>query len=286
MARYGFLTIRASDAEPDMFEKLLIIFLPMLEVCPEYAYHVEHDHTPSKHLHVFFTLHKHFADASKITQYFLKKPMKQLRQTFMATDWTHCWKMIMVPHTKEDEMKALGYVLKENDGRRKIHKYSAQRCLEAINYYILTQRLDKMNTLDNDWKYITVKNIHNRIEHFCAHKNKSLHDEDIKEHMVLDKTSWVQISIKQYNLALAELRYHNSECEDSRLMIKSHGSPFMEDIERLQEEVKNLEQKLLIKQRQYSTLQKSKIREIRTEVTPPDYEKYRLYYRKHCQGLT
>lgn len=284
MAKNGFLTFRAHESESDLFEKFLIIFLPMLDKFNKYAWHIEEDDTPAKHIHCFFT--HNYKDASKITQYFLCKDMKNLRKTFNQTQWQHAWNCQMVKDTQGDKMKALGYTIKNTCKRNKIHGYSAKDCLEAVNYYILTQRLDKMNTLDNDWKYITVKNIHNKIEHFCAHEKKSLHDEDIKEQMTLDKTSWVQISIKQYNLALAELRYHDNECEDSRLMIKSHGSPFMEDIERLQSQVENLESKLIILQGQYSTLQKSKIREIRTEVTPPDYEKYRLYYRKHCQGLT
>lgn len=225
MARYGFLTIRASDAEPDMFEKLMIIFLPMLDEFPEFAYHVEYDDTPAKHLHVFFTLHKPFRDAEKITQHFLKKPMKQLRKTFQATDWKYCWKMIMVPDTKEDELKLLGYVVKENDGRKKIKGYSPKRMLDAVNYYILTQRLDKQNTLENDWTYVTQKNIHQKITQFCKDKNKTVHDYDIKEQMTDNKISWVQISKKQYNLALAELRYEDNHEEESRQIIKTHGGP-------------------------------------------------------------
>lgn len=281
-ARYGFLTIRAHEAEPDLFEKILIIFFPLLANFKEFAYNVECDDTPAKHIHCFFTLDKSYRDAEKITNEFLKnKPLKKLKQQFGQTIWKACWKMKMVPHTKEDELKTLGYCVKESGPRKKIQGYSPQHILEAINYYILTQRLDKHNPLDNDWKYITTKNIHQKITQFCKENNKTLHDYDIKEQMSAHKTSWVQISLKQYNLALAELRYENNKCEDSRLMIKSHGSPCMEEIERLQEQISTLESKLTILHIQHSTLKNSKTKTIIRTHPPEDYLKLKEFYNKY-----
>lgn len=287
MARYGFLTIRASDAEPDMFEKLLIIFLPMLEEFPEYAYHVEYDGTPAKHLHVFFTLHKPFRDAEKITNHFLKKPMKQLRNTFQATDWKYCWKMVMVPQTKEDELKLLGYVVKENDGRKKIKGYSPKRLLDAVNYYILTQRLDKQNTLENDWKYLTAKNVHIRITEFCKEKNMTVHDIELIPQMVLNKTSFIQISPKQLKLTLAELKYHDNQNIDDYNYIQTYGTPndwqeLHEEIARLTQEVAN--QKALVKQiRQQKTKTVIEKRDIIRY--PDDYQDLKAFYNEHRKNL-
>lgn len=279
MARYGFLTFRAHESEPDLFEKFLIIFLPLLDNLDKFAYHIENDDTPAKHIHCFFS-HK-FKDASKITQYFLNKDMKNLRKTFNQTLWQHAWDCKMVKDSTEDKMKTLGYTVKENVKRMQHKNIDAKELLDAVNYYILTQRLDKQNTLENDWTYLTPKNSHIKITQFCKEQNKTLHDIDIKERMVANKISTVQISLKQYNLALAELRYQDNECEDSRLMIKSHGSPCMEEIEILQEQVKNLEEKLVIKQIQYSTLEKSKTKTVIRTHPPDDYLEIKNFYNKH-----
>lgn len=281
MAKNGFLTFRAHESESDLFEKFLIIFLPMLEKFDKYAWHIEEDETPAKHIHCFFT--HNYKDASKITQYFLNKDMKNLRKTFNQTQWQHAWDCQMVKDTQGDKMKTLGYTLKNICKRHKIKGLSAQDCLEAVNYYILTQRLDKLNTLDNDWKYITVKNIHNKIEHYCAHKKKSLHDEDIKEHMVLDKTSWVQISIKQYNLALAELRYHDNHCEEARRSIKSHGEPLESKIEDLECEIKGYQAQIAILIARNEEIRKAKTKTVIKSIThwPNDYKAKTEFWDQH-----
>lgn len=227
MARNGFLTFRAHESESDLFEKFLIIFLPMLETFKRYAWHIEEDDTPAKHIHCFFT--HDFKDKSKITQYFLNKDMKNLRKTFQLTDWDVAWDPQMVKDTPTDKMKTLGYTVKDNVKRRKVKNYSAKELMDAVNYYILTQRLDKMNKLDNDWTYLTTKNFHSKVIHICKEKGKSFHDIDIKEWLSTQKMSLGQISQKPYNLQLAELRYEDNHCEESRLIIKSHGTPLDPD---------------------------------------------------------
>lgn len=279
MAKNGFLTFRAHESEPDMFEKFIIIFLPMLDKFEKYAWHIEEDNTLAKHIHCFFT--HNFKDNSKITQYFLNKDMKNLRKTFNQTQWQYAWNCQMVKDTPADKMKALGYTLKNDVKRKKYKNIDAKELLDAVNYYVLTQRLDKQKSLDNDWKYLTSKNFHSQVEHFCKEKNKSVHDYDIKEYMADHKYSFGQLSLKTYNLQLAELRYNDNHCEDSRLMIKSHGSPCMEEIDKLQEQVKNLQDKLTIKQIQYSTLMESKTKTIIRTHPPEDYLKLKEFYNKH-----
>lgn len=223
MARNGFLTFRAHESEPDLFEKFIIIFLPMLEKFEKYVYHIENDDTPAKHIHCFFT--HNYKDASKITQYFLNKDMKNLKKTFNQTTWQHAWDCQMVKDTKEDKLKALGYTVKDNVKRKYVKGYSAKELLDAVNYYILTKRIDKTDGLDNDWKYLTPKNVHINITEFCKQNNITVHDYDLIPKMVLNKTSFIQLSQKQLNLALAELKYYDNHEEESKQTIQSYGGP-------------------------------------------------------------
>lgn len=234
MARNGFLTFRAHESESDMFEKFLIIFLPMLEKFNKYVYHIENDGTPAKHIHCFFT--HNFKDNSKITQYFLNKDMKNLRKTFNQTTWQYAWNCQMVKDTKEDKLKALGYTVKDNVKRYKVKGYSAKDLLDAVNYYILTQRIDKQDGLQNDWTYLTAKNVHSKIEQFCKDKKTTVHDIELVPKMVLNKTSFIQMSQKQLNFALAELKYIDNEEEESKQLLKSYSTTqeYSDLIERLE----------------------------------------------------
>lgn len=211
--RFGFITFRAHESEPQVFEDFLTIFLPILHTTNFYAYTIEEDNTPDKHIHAFFALNSKQIDKSKIDQKFNTKLMKEFKNSIKLkqTQWQHAYDSKLVGNTYEDVMKTLGYTMKQidTDRRRSVQNISDEVLTQALDFYRSTARI-KNSCLKNDWKQINAKNFHILCEHFAKQNNMTVHDYELIAKMTHARHTF-NIPDKMLKKHLAELKFANKD---------------------------------------------------------------------------
>ena len=140
-SRWGFITFRAHICETQVFEDFINIFLPILNNFEQYAYSIEEDNTPNRHIHAILSLNSSIKDKSKLDQKFNNKFMKDFKKSLgiKQTDWAHAYDSKYLPHTSEDVLKVLGYVLKDdNVTRRRVKNISNNFLTQGIKFHLST----------------------------------------------------------------------------------------------------------------------------------------------------
>lgn len=219
MSRHGFLTVRAHETEPHVFEDMLILLLPIFHKLSPFTYHIEDDDTPSRHLHCFFTLPPNIKEKQKIIQKIETKTVKQFlqnlqsKQTIYSRKWdSHFNQVKLVPDTEEDMLKTLGYTIKETCKRSKsFHDPGLLR--QALEFYMVDHR-NKTTETKNSWKIITNKNFHFSMEEYAKKIDTTVHDVSLIPKMTHDKHSFQirDVELKKY---LTELRFANKKYDEN-----------------------------------------------------------------------
>jgi len=253
-SRWGFITFRAHVSEPQLFEDYLNIFLPILNNFDSYAYTVEEDDTPNRHIHCLLSLNNSIKDKSKLDQKFNNKFMKDFKKSLgiKQTAWEHAYDSKYLPNTKEDILKVLGYVLKEDDvTRRRVKNISTNLMTQGIKFHVSTARIET-SRVKNDWKAIKPQNIHVFLEDFIDKHDIDVNDTGLVPLMVKSKYTFNQITSKQLKLSIAELKYQKEKNADKNLenllTIQNHVNDANPTIEELQEEIERY--RLFVKQQQ------------------------------------
>lgn len=213
-SRWGFITFRAHVSEPQLFEDFINIFLPILNNFEKYAYSIEEDNTPNRHIHAIFTSIS-LKDKSKIDQKFNTKFMKDFKKSLgiKQTDWQHAYDSKFLPDTLEDVMKVLGYVLKDdNVTRRRVKNITANQMTQGIKFHVSTARIEK-SIVKNDWKIINSKNFHIMCEDYAKKNNMTVHDWDLIPKMTHSRHTF-QISARDLKKYECELKFANSEYDE------------------------------------------------------------------------
>lgn len=213
--RWGFITFRAHVSEPQLFEDYLNIFLPILNNFEKYAYSIEEDDTPNRHIHVILSLNSSIKDKSKLDQKFNNKFMKDFKKSLgiKQTAWEHAYDSKYLPDTQEDVLKVLGYVLKEdNCPRRRVKNISTNLITQGIKFHVSTARIEN-SSVKNDWKIINSKNFHIMLEHYAQKNNMTVHDWDLIPRMTHDRHTF-QISARDLKKYESELKFANSEYDE------------------------------------------------------------------------
>jgi len=213
--RWGFITFRAHVSEPQLFEDYLNIFLPILNNFEKYAYSIEEDNSPNRHIHAIVSLTPTIKDKSKLDQKFTNKFIKDFKKSLgiKQTAWEHAYDSKYLPDTLEDVMKVLGYVLKDDKViRRRVKNITTNQITQAIKYHVSTARIES-SVVQNDIKIINNKNFHISCEHFAKKNNMTVHDWDLIPRMTHQRHSF-QINAKDMKKYESELRFMNSEYDE------------------------------------------------------------------------
>lgn len=218
-SRYGFITFRAHEAEPQVFEDFLTIFLPLLKTADHWAYTVEEDDSPARHIHAFISLTSTQNDKNKMDQKFgvtktggskqMKDFVKSLK--LKQTQWDHAYHSTFVPNEYHDVVKSLGYTMKSDvtEWRKSFHNISRDVINTAVAYYMSTARIEK-SCVKNDWKQINAKNFHILCEHFAQQNDMTVHDYELIAKMTHARHTF-NIPDKQMKKCLAELKFANKD---------------------------------------------------------------------------
>lgn len=205
----ALLTFRCHVGEPQQFENFLNLFLPMLNNSKilSYAYSIEKDDTPDKHIHCFFT--HIFKDKSKINQYFNTKAFQLFKSSLHLTKWEHAWNLQYIKSNSEDDyLMALGYSMKDSVKRYSTKELHPQIISQAVKYYYANGNL-KQKTISYDWIQLTPKNFHAYFEDYQK-KHPDLPFKDIPLHMIANKYTFININPKAIEQALCEIYYQQN----------------------------------------------------------------------------
>lgn len=230
---YYSLTFNPQISETNLLEEYLILLKPFIENFPKYTWAVEKDKTLSKHLHLLI-----FNEAQDGSANFWKKfKTNTFRQFFknmtnmqtVPETFLHCSK---VKNTPQDLMYAIGYVNKEHFIRGAKKGFTDQEILDGIEYYWTKCKIDKVNTIDTNWKIVTLKNAHVLIEEFCERENLSLDHPFIKLKMTQSRYTFSNIPEKTIDRIFRELRiFHkcSDQSDEQRCNLEANGMSYNYD---------------------------------------------------------
>lgn len=212
---FTFITFRAHVSEPQVFEDFISIFLPYVSLkFSFYIYSIEDDDTSSRHIHLL--LQHDQKDKQKLKQKIEAKYFKDFSKSIQdkQTDLKCAIKYGKGPSGEdfgftmkiEDKMKCIGYIFKDITRRNKTSGLSQSLITECCDFYFANRRIK--NTTDNDWKQLTTKNIHVKIEEYCKTTGQDVMSPLLQFNMVKDKHTFINLTTKQRKMAFAELRYY------------------------------------------------------------------------------
>jgi hypothetical protein len=215
-SKFSFITFRAHVSEPQLFEDFISYFLPYISMkFPFYIYSIEKDDTPDRHIHIL--LQHYETEKQKLKQKIEAKWYKDFNKSIKdkQTDLKCAIKYGKGPDGEdfgftmkiEDKMKCIGYIFKDITRRNKTSGLSQSLITACCDFYFANRRIK--NATDNDWKILTTKNIHVKIEEYCKTTGQDVMSPLLQFNMVKDKHTFIQLSTKQRKMAIAELRYYN-----------------------------------------------------------------------------
>lgn len=248
----AFITFRPHPSDAQLFEDFLIIFLPLLKKrITNYVYVVEKDNTPEKHFHCVIN-HKSFTETAKVRQKLKCKALLQFEK-FLRIDTETNLNVAHQTHFigNEDKIKNtlyyVGYCYKEDNVSRRDTNLPASYIQEALEYHNTMKRCET-NEIEQDVKYIKPNNVHRYINEFRKWEGDDFTWVNLHHRMILQGYSFIQLSSKQFNYAISEIKRKLLE-EDSRdvAVIDNHRFDFKkgEEFEIMHEEIQDDIKKLL-----------------------------------------
>ena len=234
-ANFTFITFRAHVSEPQVFEDFISIFLPYVSLkFSFYIYSIEDDDTSSRHIHLL--LQHDEKDKQKLKQKIEAKYFKDFSKSIQdkQTDLRCALKYGKGPEGEdfgftmkiEDKMKCIGYIFKDITRRNKTSGLSQSLITQCCDFYFANRRIK--NTTDNDWKQLTVKNIHVKIEEYCKTTGQDVLSPLLQFNMVQDKHTFIQLSNKQRKMAIAELAISQGHSDD-KIRTEMEGEEYIQN---------------------------------------------------------
>lgn len=209
--RIVFFTFRPQVTDQQLFEDFVLLFLPFIYKHSQYAYSIEKDNTPQRHIHAF--MEGNYKDMSKFYQSWNKtNGLKDFKKSMSNTQTTciHGFNTQIVSESDEDKLKVLGYVLKEQTTRQESN-IENQRQLDAVNYYFAHMRIKARDPLKKDWTLLKATNFHTLIEDYLDKNQLKLNDKHLRKRLAKDRYSYGTLSSKQVELFLAEIALARGE---------------------------------------------------------------------------
>ncbi len=212
-----FVTFRAHSAEPQVFEDWMILLLKIIKRQKNYAYQIEWDETPSRHIHLLLY---DKIDISKIHQLFNNKQEKLFKKfleyklTVWDKDSDNKGFCNIICCDDKDPLSSteyyLGYIHKHNCPRRG-HSVdiTSEIIHDAVMLYYTNKKLSKRDEKNNDIKLITSKNIYSNLISFVNDPSNetSFSDKSLKyKTIVMGEFGYANISDNAEAKAFTELR--------------------------------------------------------------------------------
>jgi hypothetical protein len=244
--RYVFFTFRPHPQDLTKFDDYLLFFINFCKEHESYAYTVEKEDTPARHVHALLG-DPSYKDMTKFRQKYngKKRGLKQYEKMILAGKQTniHGWDTRLIPDDHSELMKTLGYINKETSIRSDTN-FNDNQITEAIKAYHAHARLDaiKPETQIDDWTIINSKNVMSHLQIFMKkYKDKyDLHDylsplmlrALSKEHYSLTNISAksLQVARRQLNIAYYDTIEHFQKVDedyyieqDGPQQIEPHG---------------------------------------------------------------
>ena len=234
-ANFTFITFRAHVSEPQVFEDFISTFLPYISLkFSFYIYSIEDDDTSSRHIHLL--LQHDQKDKQKLKQKIEAKYFKDFSKSIQdkQTNLKCAIKYGKGPDGEdfgftmkiEDKMKCIGYIFKDITRRNKTSGLSQSLITQCCDFYFANRRIK--NTTDNDWKQLTTKNIHVKIEEYCKTTGQDVMSPILFHEMRKNKYTFVQLSNKQRKMALAEVAISQGYDND-KIRTESEGEEFIQN---------------------------------------------------------
>jgi len=218
--RYVFFTFRPHPLDLQKFEDYIKLFLPFVSDHLEYAYAIEKDGTPDRHIHALLGSDT-YRDLDKFKQAYQgkKRGMKQYQDMIARgcqTTALHGWDSRLLPDTEDDFSKTLGYIFKEVNPRMETN-YTTQTVTDAVEHYYAHRRLDASHPRAKDWITVTKKNAAQHIPDFVEkfkekYKISGIRDKKLPYYMAKERYMLVELSPKNYEVILQTLIIEADEC--------------------------------------------------------------------------
>lgn len=219
----AFITFRPHPNDNQLFEDFLIIFLPILKTrIQNYVYVVERDNTPEKHFHCVIN-DKSFVDNSKVKSKISCKPLQRFNK-FLSINTETNNNIAHQTHFigKEDKIKNtqyyIGYCYKEDNVSRRDTNLPACDIQASLEYYNSMKRLET-NETKSDVKYIKANNVHRYINEFRQWEGDDFVWVNLHRRMIRQGYSFIQLTSKQFNYAVSEIKYMEQMEEDEDIDI-------------------------------------------------------------------
>ncbi len=229
-----FITFRAHSGEPQVFEDWMILLLKIIKKRKEFAYQVEWDETPSRHIHLLLydiaEIGRIDSDTKKCFfnnkyEKLFKEHLKTKLTTWHSDDDNKGFCNIIRCDDK-DPLKStdyyLGYIHKHNCSRRgHSDNITSEQIHDAVMLYYTTKKLSKREEKNNDIKLITSKNIYSYLISFVNddQNETSFADKSLKVKTIYNgHFGYANISDNAEAKAFTELRIMNNcpEINDKR----------------------------------------------------------------------
>lgn len=225
----AFITFRPHPNDSQLFEDFLIIFLPMLKKkIQNYVYVVERDDTAEKHFHCLVN-DKSFTETGKVKQKLNCKVLKKFNKFLSFNSETNL-NVSMHTHFIGGEKKEkntqyfIGYCYKENNVSRRDTNLPASYINSCLEYFNMIKRIDiNDDESHRDVKYVKPNNIHRYVSDFKKFEGEEFTYQHIHRRMIKQGYSFNQLSSKQLNYSISEIKsMENEEEEEDMDIIDSH----------------------------------------------------------------
>lgn len=238
--RHYFFTLRCVPSEQQLFEDALAVLLPFIVSREQYAYVIEKDNTPDRHLH--FVLEDTAKDLLAFKKKLRTKPFKcflDLIASGFVSSNNYAINTQMVPTNQEDLIRILGYIYKEEaPPRRKSIGFKDEDINTGLQAWLAEARLKCRDVLPyRDIVLISVKNAHSHIRDWLIkHSQYDLTKDEwilIKFAMRQDYYSFADIPDKKLKIIIEDLHiqegiltlpYEQDASEDIRKALYNDAS--------------------------------------------------------------
>ncbi len=222
MLRYVFYTFRPHPLDLQKFEDYCTLLLPFIESHPHYAYSIEKDDTPDRHLHALMGSPA-YKDLSKFTQAYhgKKRGLKAYKDMITRgkqTSALHAWDTRLLPDTDDDFKKTLGYIYKDANSRMETN-FPIETLTASVEHYWSSRRLNAHSPTEHNWIFLTRKNAYQHIPDFLKkfqdkYKLTGLLDSRLPQALSKECYALADLTPKTYGIIIQQLAHKYEACPE------------------------------------------------------------------------
>lgn len=217
--RYIFYTVRTHPAETELFEDALTVLIPFIKSHTEYAYVIEKDNTPDRHLHT--VVYGNYKDLNayknklsrtkfKIFQDLINSGYIQSNHNAFNTQLVS--KILDEAEVEQENVRTLlGYIYKEKNATRRESLFPEEIITLAIQQYWALERTKAKKVNKSDKKILTDKTAETYITQWCEEN----YENGFKDTLIMSEimTGMIKDGHRFYTIPMKTLRrIYNEMC--------------------------------------------------------------------------